>query len=190
MKKWSLLWVLILISGVSAGVIYDIDFSENPTHIVILNEKDVARFDFPIRQYEKRNFSTLEEKRNSKYELNELEQKLMVREVNEKNNSTALTLFIYGAEIPQYFTLVRDNMIKVDFERDNIDDLLIRFYEIRGDKVALVLQKISLENVEKKESFLNKLNVDKNIIYYSIGGIIVLFLILKQKKIREYFARE
>ena len=189
MKKLLLVWVLMLISGVSAGVIYDIDFFENPTHIVILNEKDIARFDFPIRQYENRDFSTLEEKRNSKYELIELEQKLMVREVNEKNNSTALTLFIYGVETPQYFTLAKDNMIKFDFERDNADDLLIRLYEIKGNKVALVLQKISLETLEEK-TFWDKIRSNKNIIYYSFGGIIVLFLILKQKKIREYFARE
>ena len=187
MKIWFLVLILLLVSSVSAGVIYDIDFSENPTQIVILNENDIVRFDFPVRQYENKAFSTLEEKRNSKYELNELEQGLLVREVNEKSNSTALTLFIYGAETPQYFTLAKDNMIKVDFERDNIDDLLIRFYEIKGNKVALVLQKISLENVEEKISFLDKLT-NKNIIYYVISGIIVLFLVLKQKKIREYFS--
>ena len=189
MKKLFLFWILILVSRVSAGVIYDIDFSENPTQIVILNEKDIVRFDFPVRQYENKTFSTLEEKRNSKYTLNGLEQKLMVREVNEKDNKTALTLFVYGAETPQYFVLAKDNMIKVDFERDNIDDLLIRFYEIKGNKVALVLQKISLENVEKKASFLERLKTNKNIIYYVIGGIIVLFLIVKQKKIREYFSK-
>ena len=185
MKKLLLLWIILLVSNASAGIIYDIDFSENPTHIVILNEKDSVRFDFPVRQYENKTFSTLEEKRNSKYELNELEQKLTVREVNEKSNSTALTLFIYGAETPQYFTLAKDNMIKVDFERDNIDNLLIRFYEIRGNKITLVLQKLSLENVEEKINFLDKLKINKNIIYYVIGGVIILFLILKQKRIRE-----
>ncbi len=190
MKKLLLVWILLLVSTVSAGVIYDIDFSENPTQIVILNENDIVRFDFPVRQYENKTFSSLEEKRNSKYELKKLEQKLMVRDVNEKGNSTALTLFIYGAETPQYFTLAKDNMIKIDFERDNIDDLIIRFYEIKGNKVALVLQKISLENVEEKESFFSKLKTNKNVIYYIIGGVIILSLILKQKMIREYFSKE
>lgn len=190
MKKLFLVWVLILVSSVSAGVIYDIDFSENPTQIVILNEKDMVRFDFPVRQYENKTFSTLEEKRETNYILEEEEQKLMVREVNEKDNKTALTLFIHDAETPQYFVLAKDNMIKVDFEKDNIDDLLIRFYEIKGNKVALVLQKISLENVEKKTRFLERLKTNKNIIYYVIGGIIILFLILKQKRIREYFSKE
>lgn len=182
--------ILILIGMACAGVIYDIDFSENPTHIVILNEKDMVRFDFPVRQYENKTLSTLEEKRNSRYELNELEQKLMVREVNEKSNSTALTLFIYDAETPQYFTLAQDNMIKVDFEKDNIDDLLIRFYKIEGNKVALILQKISLESVEENKGFLDILKDNKNIIYYIIGGVIILFLILKQKRIREFFSKE
>ncbi len=196
MKKLSLLIciVFVLISIASAGVIYDVDFAEGPTHIITLNERDVVRFNFSVREYENRTFSTLEEKRKSEYNLEDIEQKLMIREVNKKNGWVSLTLFIYGAETPQYFTLAKGNMIKVDFERDNIDDLIIGLDKIEGKGVGLILQKISIESKDKisskEKGFFEKIKVNLSTIYYVVGGLIILILILKQKRIREYFSGE
>ena len=53
MKKLVLtIFIFVLINSAFAGEIIDIDFSEDPTHLVILNERDVIRFNFPVREYE------------------------------------------------------------------------------------------------------------------------------------------
>jgi len=191
MKKIILLIVILLlsISGVSAGAIYDIDFSKALTHVVILEERDLVRFDYPIRVYVGGPFSTLEEKRNSPYELEEFEQKLMVRNVNPIKESLDLTLFIYGAETPQYFTLARNNLVRVDFERDNIDDLALELYKIEDNKTAIIMQKINVLNkeVKKEVNLWNKIkNFDIKNVYYGIAVILALVLFIKRKKIREF----
>ena len=62
-------FLFVLVNSAFAGKIYDVDFSEGPTHIAILNEGDVIRFNFSVREYEDRIYSTLEEKKNSNYRV-------------------------------------------------------------------------------------------------------------------------
>ena len=189
-----LLGLLLLVSFAYAGVIYDIDFSKGPTYIVTLNDGDAVRFNFPVRQYENGNYSTMEEKRNSKYTLANHEQRIVVRKINADKNMIDLTLFIAGAETPQYFTLAEDNVVKVDFERDDINDLIIGLYKLDKNKVELILQKTSLESIDNgstKKGVLDWINnIDKKQTYYAIAVLIILIVIWKSKRIKEYFASE
>ena len=156
------LFILLSINLVFAGKVHDLDFSKESTIKTTINERDVVRFVVPFREYDVDKYKEGE----IDYELIEKEHKVMIREVEIDRNFIRLTVFIQDAETPQYLNLGSKNAIRLDFDRDSLEDMILRLSSINDKEVTLTLEhkkeddktdKIVLfgltkrENVEEKE---------------------------------------
>ncbi|MBI2667957.1 hypothetical protein HYX17_04285 [Candidatus Woesearchaeota archaeon] len=139
-SKYPLFFILIIlnISIVLAGQIHDLDFSDKNIITATINERDVARFTLPYREYniDKYNDNIID------YKLINKEHKVMIREISKNKDFARLTIFIQDAETPQYLNLGFKNIIKLDFDRDSLDDLIIRLNKINGNETTLTLESI------------------------------------------------
>ena len=123
------------------------------------------------------------------------ETEVMLRSVDAQKNSLKLTLFIEGAETPQYVTLKQGINIMFDVDKDRIKDLIIRPIYISKENSVISIEKISIENqpagptgeaisIPKVESSEPKTNLKVGL-YISLGIIIIgltTFLIFRKKK--------
>ncbi len=162
------LFILLSINLVLAGKVHDLDFSKGNIITITINERDVARFIIPYREYdlEKYNEGVID------YHLVDKEHKVMIREVENDRNFIRLTIFIQDAEVPQYLNLGINNLIKLDFDRDSLYDIIIKLNKIKDKEVTLTFEKISeekktgkvvlfgktkRETKEEKENFITRL---------------------------------
>lgn len=176
--KFMLLFLVLLAIPicVKAGDVQVVDFNYTNDTIVILGEKDMVRFDLYG------------------------DQKVMVRDIGNDGNSVALTVFVEGAELPNYISLDQEHSIKVDFQRDNIDDLMIELVSVNenNNSTMLKLQRLSFGdyarnepeevNDNKVKSFFGKwYNTGKDYFWkaynktkqnYLVAGIIVILVLL------------
>lgn len=140
-KKWLLILLFFaLISSAYAGDVHYLDFKNNEVNILTMSERDIARFNFNVREYYTPYIK--DGKENIEFEESEKEQVFMLRGVREKearvkNNITNITsfvtvkladvtTFIWGAETPQYATLVQRASLQLDFDMDRVTDIEIR----------------------------------------------------------------
>ncbi|HLC63104.1 MAG TPA: LPXTG cell wall anchor domain-containing protein [Candidatus Nanoarchaeia archaeon] len=173
MKLFSLvLAVLVLSSVVQAASLYKEDFSNINQQTFTLKEKDTVRIFYLGKETE-----------------------VMLRSVDAQKNSLKLTLFIEGAETPQYVTLKQGINIMFDVDKDRIKDLIIRPIYISKENSVISIEKISIENqpagptgeaisIPKVESSEPKTNLKVGL-YISLGIIIIgltTFLIFRKKK--------
>lgn len=137
-----------------AGKIYDLDFSDKNIVTAKINERDVARFTLPYREYnlDKYNEGVID------YKLINKEHKVMIREVSKNKDFVKLTVFIQDAETPQYLNLGFKSIIKLDFDRDSLDDLIIRLNKINNNETTLTFESI-IE--DKKTGEIKLFGIDK-----------------------------
>src|SRR3989344_5115687 len=159
MKLFSLvLAVLVLSSVVQAASLYKEDFSNINQQTFTLKEKDTVRIFYLGKETE-----------------------VMLRSVDAQKNSLKLTLFIEGAETPQYVTLKQGINIMFDVDKDRIKDLIIRPIYISKENSVISIEKISIENqpagptgeaisIPKVESSEPKTNLKVGL-YISLGII-------------------
>ncbi len=113
MKKLVGLIILFIMFCTFAGVagdVLELDFTEQDQYIAGLKEGDMAEF-------------YLNGERNI----------IIIRKI--KPDSVDITAFIAQETngYPYYTTLSKDRMLKIDVERDDIDDLFVGFYESDED---------------------------------------------------------
>lgn len=154
--KYIVLFILIIlnINLVLAGQIYDLDFSKDNIITKTLNERDVARFTVPYREYDLNKY----DKGVIDYKLINKEHKVMVRELVNNKDIVRITVFIQDAETPQYLDLGFKNSIRLDFDRDNLEDMAIKLNKINGKEVTLTLEKIQ---EDKKTSQVKLFGINK-----------------------------
>lgn len=112
-----------------SGVVYDIEIPPTTTITKTINEGDVLRFNFPVRVYD--------DPKNQKgnYKIEERNIKLQIREVTEKG-LVRTTFFIQGEEVPVYLDVPNKKILKLDFEKDGIQDMAVAF--VAGTKQVTV----------------------------------------------------
>lgn len=121
-KAILLFLVLLIMPFVSSADVKTLDFNEANETFIILGERDAVRFDLYG------------------------DHKIMVREI--KDGSVALTLFVEGSESPNYIGLDDTHSIKVDFQRDDVDDMLIELNFIKENTTSLRLERLSFGEYE------------------------------------------
>lgn len=124
---------IVVAEQARSGIVYDIEIPLTGTVVKIVNEGDVLRFNFPVRVYE--------DIKNAKgdYKLEDKAIKLHIREIiGDKLVKT--TLFIPGEKVPVYLDVPNNRVLKVDFEKDGIQDMAIVFVaspDVKKVQVAL-----------------------------------------------------
>ncbi len=103
-----------------SGVVYDIEIPLTTTISKTINEGDVLRFNFPVRVYDD------PETQKGNYKIEERSIKLHIREVTEKG-IVRTTFFIQGEEVPVYLDVSNKRILKLDFEKDGIEDMAVAF---------------------------------------------------------------
>ena len=140
------LFILLSVNLAFAGKVQDLDFSKEDLIKTTINERDVVRFVIPFREYDLDKYKEGE----IDYELIEKEHKVMIREVRSDSNFIKLTVFIQGAETPQYLNLGFKNIVRLDFDRDNLDDMVISLNKIENKEITFTLEH------KKEEDKINK----------------------------------
>lgn len=122
MKTWVILGILFLIciSSVIAGNTYKLDFSESDKYVVGMGVGDRAEFKLNDQVHS----LTLSGIREDAVDISLF---LDLEELDEK-------------EVPFYGTIGMGKVLKLDLEKDRIDDLFVGVYRIQGDKAQLVFQ--------------------------------------------------
>ena len=159
MRKLIVLVVLLLlnISLSFAAQIHALEFNNDNKALITINERDIIRFSVPYREYDLDKYAQGE----INYELTEKEHKVMVREIGNTNNFVRLTIFIEGAETPQYFDLGFNNIIKLDFDRDSLDDLSLRLDKIEDKRVTFSFERINDEEKTGKVQLFGRIQSNK-----------------------------
>ena len=120
-----------LASFANAGDVHYLDFGTGSSKILTMAERDVVRFNLPVRIYYEP-YIDENGKENIEWAVENREEAFMLREIKSKfiNNVTYkladVTFFIDGAETPQYNTLTQKTVLNVDFEKDVVNDLSVR----------------------------------------------------------------
>lgn len=169
MKRTVGLMVLFLLLGtfiVTAGDVLKLDFTKQGQYIAGLKEGDMTEF-----------------------YLNGERNVIIIDEI--KPNSVDVTAFIAlnTRNYPYYTTLSKDRTLKLDVERDDIDDLFVTFYKSDEDlkHVYLLMKKPEIipvtGSVVKDAVTREKRGYDKFVIasFILVVGLLV-FLIFKRKK--------
>ncbi len=129
---------LLSIQLVTAAQIHDIDLLNNDRQIITVDERDVVRFVLPARNYDIDKYK----EGVFVFKVEDREHKFMVRDVVNERSLVKTTVFIEGAKIPQYTVLTPGNIIKLDFDRDSFNDIVVGLSMIEDNKVTLIFDKI------------------------------------------------
>ena len=82
---------------------------------------------------------------------NDKEHIIKATALSEDENAAQLTIFIAGAETP-FYTTIRDGLtVRMDFERDNIIDVILRFVSIEDNTLNLVIESVAINGSSKTE---------------------------------------
>ena len=188
MYKAILITLLIfLIPYAYSGNTHYLDFSgfTNATkEIIVANERDIIRINTTVREYE----LPKNEQDAIKYLNKEAEQAVMIRAVNDNKNKADITIFVEGANTPSYATIDPFIKLKLDFERDEIDDIFVKLIDVQGKKVKLQFEK-NLEKGEPNLRFLmrqsekgnnidNRNKIDIKSIFDTIKGNLIIVVII------------
>lgn len=117
-----------------AGEIHsNLDFTNNPVNIITMAERDAVKFMFPVRDYKQPYIK--EGKEYLEFVINNKEQIFMLRGIRDKNGTKLadVTMFIEGADTPQYATLTKKIAMLLDFDRDGVQDLKINVLDFDED---------------------------------------------------------
>lgn len=129
---FSLFFLASFVYGAKLNVI---DFSKDSEQIVVMNERDAVKFNFTVRDYHK---PVINSDGNEEILFDKLTNEEIIKLEKVGTDRVDLTIFIEGAETPQYVTLANNTQMKLDFERDFIDDLSIGLVSIKDKQVSLV----------------------------------------------------
>lgn len=189
-----LAFILVLSVNLAyAGEKQYMDIISKDTRIVTLGESDAVVFYFSVREY---NLEDIINDRNIRYEVVDKEQVVMLRESHQDKNFVELTVFIEGAEVPQYVDLVKGRVLNLDFDRDNVDDLFITAERIDKNSATLLFRKnnefnspdlsfykrLYLKNNEnEKQSYTDFL---KNNLLYLAAVILLLIMVFNTRYVR------
>ncbi|MDD5178220.1 MAG: hypothetical protein PHT54_02985 [Candidatus Nanoarchaeia archaeon] len=133
-RVFFLIALLVLVSPVFAGKLSSIDFKENKEQIVVLNERDAVKFIIDYRDYSKP-FITPEGKEQINFEILKHEETIKIDKVS--GEKVSLAIFIEGAEVPTYIGIDKEHDVKLDFERDFVDDVDIHLISVSDKQVSL-----------------------------------------------------
>ena len=177
MKKLLLpsIFALLLIPLVQASNLYIENFA-NSTTTYNLQEKDAVRINIENKTVE-----------------------VMLRQAIPEQSTAKLTIFIEGAETPQYVSVKTSNRLYLDVNRDQTKDIMLQTFYVSKNNTVLSLTKleknsgpasnnsfiipdetttIPQENLQKNRSFLIGIYITSGII---ILGLITYFLLKKKK---------
>lgn len=165
MRKEGIIAVFLVLYAwlaLAEGEIKTIDFSNSSIILAEIGEKDGIRFNLGG------------------------DHKILIREINKENQRAELTTFIEGAPTPYYTSLYPETTLKLDFDRDQIQDMEVSLVKIMNEKRAVfAFQKISEpKNTQKPATKPVNLetNLEKFKKYYTnpllIGGVAIIALVL------------
>ena len=194
-KIYILLMVFLFsLSFVHAAEKHSIDLINNDVKIVTLAVRDIVIFDFPIREYNKEDI--VNDRPVVSYQIIDKEEAVMLREIDFSKNIVGLTVFIDGSEVPQYININKDNMLKLDFDRDEVDDLFVILKELNQYGATLMFQKNlargepnlrfykTLYEKEAKKQKFNYLNYIKGNVLYLIAAVLMLIVLLNSRFVK------
>ena len=92
----------------------------------------------------------------------------MLRETQHQLNKTLadVTFFIEGAETPQYATLMKKTSLKMDFDRDSVNDMEIRVLDFAEDSDNVTFEFVVSDKINaeyKPTHFVNRTDTNSNI---------------------------
>lgn len=161
----ALFLVLYVGTALAEGEIKTIDFSNSSILLVEIGEKDGVRFDWENKNH-----------------------KLLIRDISKEKQRAELTTFIEGAPTPYYSSLHPNTALELDFDRDDTKDLKITIEKIMSEKKAVfAFEKISKPKeaknpTTKPASLLGTISFERFRKYYTnpilVGGVAILIIIL------------
>lgn len=194
-KIYALLIVFLFsLSFVYAAEKHSMDLINNDVKIVTLAVRDVVIFDFPVREYNKEDI--VNDRSIVNYQIVDKEEAVMLREIDFSKNLAGLTVFIEGSEVPQYVKINKDNMLKLDFDRDEVDDVFVILRDVNQYGATLMFQKNlargepnlrfykALYEKEAKEQKFNYLNYIKKNVLYLIAIVLMLIVLLNSRFVK------
>jgi len=166
-----LVMLLFAINIVSAGNTYELDFKKEGSYLVGLLEGDRVEFDLS----------------NAKHTI-------LVKQI--KKDSATLATFIgiekgsYNEDdIPNYATIADNKYLRLDFNRDNTEDLNVVFRGSNKTAASILFQLPALSNkdfVVYNESKFEKSSILRNILMVFIGVALIFgFAIYNSKRKRK-----
>nr|MBI4156519.1 hypothetical protein [Candidatus Woesearchaeota archaeon] len=176
-KIYALLLIFLFsLSFAYAAEKHSMDLINNDVKIVTLAIRDIVIFDFPVREYNKDDI--VNDKPVVGYQIIDKEEAVMLREIDFSKNLVGLTVFIEGSEVPQYVNINKDNMLKLDFDRDEVDDVFVVLREVNQYGATLMFQK-NLEKGQPNLRFYQRLyaNEDNKLNYITYIKRNILYLI-------------
>jgi hypothetical protein len=158
---------LFIINIVSAGNTYGLDFKKEGSYLVGLLEGDRVEFD-----------------------LSDAKHTILVKEI--KKDSATLATFI-GVEkenydeddVPNYATINNDKYLRLDFNRDNSEDLNVFFKGSNKTATSILFQLPPLPKkdlVVYNKSKFEKSSILRNIIMVFLGAALIFGLVLYNSK--------
>ena len=194
-KIYALLLVFLFsFSFVYAAEKHKLDLINNDVKIVTLAIRDIVIFDFPVREYNKEDI--VNDKPIVGYQIIDKEEAVMLREIDLSKNIVGLTVFIEGSETPQYININKDNMLKLDFDRDEVDDVFVILKDINQYGATLMFQKNlargspnlrfykGLYEKEAEKQKFNYLNYIKGNVLYLIAAVLMLIVLLNSRFVK------
>ena len=175
LKSVSMLFLILLLSQLAlASTLYKEDFEGIQSQTFNLKEKDTVRIHSEGKDTE-----------------------IMLRSVNPEDSRAKLTIFIEGAETPQYMTVSTSNKVLIDINKDNIKDFAVQPVYISSNNTILSITKLqqspqdgSQNNNQITGKTEQEINKSPNIligVYIAIAIIViglVAYLVLRKKPMK------
>ena len=176
LKSVSMLFLILLLSQLAlASTLYKEDFEGIQSQTFNLKEKDTVRIHSEGKDTE-----------------------IMLRDVLPEDSRVKLTVFIEGAETPQYMTVSTSNKVLIDINKDNIKDFAVQPVYISSNNTVLSITKLQQspqdDNPQSNNQITGKteqeINKSPNIligVYIAIAIIIIgliAYLILRKKPVK------
>ena len=173
-----LLFMVFSLNLALAGDKLDIDLINKNFERITIAEKDAVVFDFFVRDYNKKDI--IKGNPSVKYEAVAEEQVVMLRELVPERNFARLTIFIEGAEVPQYVDLPLERILNLDFDRDEVDDVFIQIERMDDFSATLLFARNDDEGSPDLSFYQNLYanEVKDGSSYFTLTNFIYLILII------------
>ena len=181
MKRFILLSALVVVfAGFAfAGDIKTLDFTNQTNYQWSFQEGDAIRFDFKG-----------------------MDNKIVVRKIDQLEKRIDITVFVEGAEVPFYQAVSSKFKIDLDFDRDDVNDMEVRLYGFQKNNTGVLLVN-ALSSFEKEEeavtstfAFSNLWDLEKlknylktYLLYVILGALVLLLLVVERRTILKSYRR-
>lgn len=160
-----LLALLVIFSGVvlAVGEMRTLDFSNSTYQLVQIGSRDGVRFDWGGAN-----------------------EKFVIREISKEKKLVDVTVFIEGADVPHYATMVPGSVMELDFESDKTKDMMVSFVKFEGDAVVLLFEKINEPEPVAPPSGVSLTGWFTKVFskgpfrsaYYNLAGLLIVVIII------------